>query len=408
MPVTQDRDKLLVWGSNMEEGTIQQALRSARLPFVEGHVSLMADGHIGIGGTVGSVVPTKGAVVPALAGVDLGCGMVATRTSLCSQDLPDDLEKLMPKVEERIPAGLGKSFTRNGTDLRVLDRALTDPRCAQFIGLPQTELDAKQRALMVNQFGTLGSGNHFVEVCVDEVNNVWTVLHSGSRGIGNQLARHHIEKAKGLMKEFFIKLEDPDLAYLVEGTSAFDHYIRDMLWAQKYAYASREEMNKALLHSLFELVGYGVAEEVINCHHNYTEREHFPEGDLWITRKGAIRARKGDKGVIPGSMGTNSYIVSGLGSEASWNSCSHGAGRRMSRGQAKRELDPALFQAQMAGITWNESAAGSLLDEAPNAYKSIQQVMADQADLCQVEAELHQVFNYKGTSEGRKKGKRHE
>ncbi|MDQ3611946.1 MAG: RtcB family protein, partial [Actinomycetota bacterium] len=245
-------------------------------------------------------------------------------------------------------------------------------------------------------FGTLGSGNHFVEVCLDERDVVWTVLHSGSRGIGNQLAQKAISEAKGLMKERFIRLEDPDLAYLVQGEPSFETYIGDMLWAQRYAMGSRAVMADRLLASLFEVVGSGRHVRTINCHHNFTQLEHHMGKDLWITRKGAIKAGQGDEGVIPGSMGTRSYVVRGLGSTASYTSCSHGAGRRMSRTAARKQLTVDSLREAMAGRSWNADSADRLLDEHPASYKDIDQVMADQTDLVAVQHTLRQVFNYKG------------
>jgi tRNA-splicing ligase RtcB len=246
------------------------------------------------------------------------------------------------------------------------------------------------------QFGTLGSGNHFVEVCLDERDRVWTVLHSGSRGIGNQLAQRAINEAKGLMKQRFIRLEDPDLAYLVQGEPSFETYIADMLWAQAYAMGSRAVMAERVLASLFEVVGTGAHVRTINCHHNFTQLEHHGGKDLWITRKGAIKAGVGDEGVIPGSMGTRSYVVSGLGSAASYASCSHGAGRRMSRTAARKTLTVDSLREAMAGRSWNSASAEALLDEHPASYKDIDRVMADQTDLVAVQHTLHQVFNYKG------------
>jgi RNA-splicing ligase RtcB len=376
---------LLSWASDIEPGTIEQAARTARLPFVRGHVALMPDAHSGIGATVGSVIPTTGAIVPAAAGVDLGCGVVASRTTLTAADLPDDLSALMPLVEQRIPAGVGR-----GHEDPVTDAALGG------LGEPATVLNGKQLSTTGCQFGTLGSGNHYVEVCLDERDRVWTVLHSGSRGIGNQLAKKHIDGAKKLMKQWFIELEDPDLAYLVQGTPEFTVYIKDMLWCQRYAMASRAAMNDAITRSLFEVAGAGETAQTINCHHNFTASEHHHGRDMWITRKGAIKAAAGDLGVVPGSMATGTYIVSGLGSAASYNSCSHGAGRRMSRGQARRDLTPQSLTAAMAGRTWNADRAADLVDEHPLAYKDVAQVMADQSDLAAVEHTLRQVFNYKG------------
>ncbi|WP_197094117.1 RtcB family protein [Nonomuraea sp. SBT364] len=702
----QPAPNLLSWASEIDEGTIMQAARAARLPFVSGHVALMPDAHVGIGATVGSVIPTEGAIIPAAVGVDIGCGMVATETTLTAADLPGTLDALMPMVERRIPAGVGK-----GHEDPALDRALNE------IGRPHTHLTGKQEATVSRQFGTLGSGNHFVEVCLDERDRVWTVLHSGSRGIGNQLATRHIADAKNLMRRQAIGLEDPDLAYLVQNTPEFDAYIEDMLWAQRYAMASRARMDRVLVDALFRVVGqgrrvrtinclagetavmtstgirpiselaggehellttdglwvkapvrsfgrqrllrvrlsrngvektvyatadhrwllrthssggtrywgkrpaeattaelrqgdrlawtysrrpqgmtvddegaargfvfgdgsavspntsraifcgtkdlallhlfdgignplrvystmkvitglpvawktcappldsppsylygwlagyfaadgdvgqtgrptlasasrahleqvrlicdligigtYGIrrrmrsgfgkeptplyllglmrgdldpsfflipshrqrfeagvnaverrgwtvtgveetdrVEEVFcavventhafaledniltgNCHHNFTQMEEHHGKKLWITRKGAIKADTGDEGVIPGSMGTRSYIVSGRGNPQSYNSCAHGAGRRMSRTKAKRELSASSLKAAMRGRTWNEDRAAALVDEHPEAYKPIDQVMEDQKDLVTVRHTLRQVFNYKG------------
>jgi RNA-splicing ligase RtcB len=709
-------DKLLIWGSEVDHRTREQASRATKLPFVPGHVALMPDAHVGIGATVGSVIPTEGAIVPSFAGVDLGCGMIATETIYTADDLPNNLDRLLSLVSERIPAGVGK-----GRELGYRD-GHRDVFGA--VGEPFSALSGKQQETAIKQFGTLGSGNHFVEVSLDERGKVWTVLHSGSRGIGNQLATHHIGKAKGLMKEYFTILDDPNLAYFTEGTPEFHAYIQDMLWAQRYAYESRARMNSALLKSLAEavhpkrpakektitvqtvnclaaetsvitslgtrsiaelagevhvllttngewvkapvrsfgrqrlmqitlsrsgvvkivyateqhrwflrthtatgnrlwgkrpaeavtrelrpgdrlawsfskrpegcaldpagiargfvfgdgsrsgsrslanfcgdkdkallpyfdrignpprtygavtritglpgewktqfpsldsspdylygwLAGYFAAdgdvdktgrptlasasreslehvrvicnlagvgtygirerlrsgfgehptplyllglmrgdlgldffmipehhrrfesgrnvierrgwtvvsvettdrvEEVYcavvdgthaftledhiltsNCHHNYTERENHLGKDLWITRKGAISARAGEFGVIPGSMGTDTYIVRGKGNPESYCSSSHGAGRRLSRGDAKRQLDKATLRAQMKGKTWNEASASALIDEDPRAYKDIKQVMADQSDLTEVVHVLSQVLNYKGT-----------
>ncbi|GII32139.1 RtcB family protein [Planotetraspora mira] len=376
---------LLSWASEIDEGAIQQAARTARLPFVSGHVALMPDAHIGIGATVGSVIPTEGAIIPAAVGVDIGCGMIATETTLTAADLPETLDALMPLVERRIPAGVGK-----GHEDRAVDRALDD------LGRPHSDLTPKQEKTVSVQFGTLGSGNHFVEVCLDERDRVWTVLHSGSRGIGNQLATRHIIDAKKSMKRQAIGLEDPDLAYLVQSTPEFTAYIEDMLWSQRYAMASRARMDRVLSNALFQVAGKGARVRTINCHHNFTQQEEHEGRRLWITRKGAIKADTGDEGVIPGSMGTQSYIVRGRGNAASYNSCSHGAGRRMSRGRAKRELSATSLTEAMRGRTWNAGRAAALVDEHPEAYKPIDRVMEDQKDLVEIRHTLHQVFNYKG------------
>jgi tRNA-splicing ligase RtcB (3'-phosphate/5'-hydroxy nucleic acid ligase) len=392
---------VLSWGSDLENETIEQAAKASRLPFVAGHLALMPDAHVGMGATIGSVIPTQGAIVPSAVGVDIGCGMIAAETDLRAQDLPDDFDRFLGHVERVVPAGLGQGHAFANASERT-ERA---DRAPAYTGA--SDLSTKQMTKITDQFGTLGSGNHFVEVCLDEGDRVWVVLHSGSRGIGNQLATTHIEKAKGLMKKLFISLEDPDLAYLVEDTPEFNAYIADMLWAQEYARANREAMMDAVLGALWDVIGVGVTSgapggghEVrrINCHHNYTEREHHHGRDVWLTRKGAIRARLGDDGVIPGSMGTSSYIVRGLGNPASYFSCSHGAGRRMSRSRARREIALEDFVTSMGGRDWQQAKADQLLDEAPMAYKDIDQVMADQADLVAVEHTLHQILNYKGTS----------
>jgi tRNA-splicing ligase RtcB len=382
---TQVAPKLLSWASDIEKDTVEQAARTARLPFVEGHVALMPDAHKGLGSTVGSVVPTRGAVIPSCVGVDIGCGMVASETTLTASDLPDSLDRLMPLVMQRIPSGVGQ-----GHKAPVAQERLA------ALGRPRTELSAKQERTAAEQFGTLGSGNHFVEVCLDERDVVWTVLHSGSRGIGNQLAQRAIAEAKGLMKERLVSLEDADLAYLVQGEPSFERYIADMLWAQAYAMGSRAVMAERLLTSLFEVVGAGSQVRMINCHHNFTQLERHGGKDLWITRKGAIKAGEGDEGVIPGSMGTRSYVVRGRGSAASYTSCSHGAGRRMSRTAARKALTVDSLREAMAGRSWNAGSAKALLDEHPASYKDIDQVMADQTDLVTVQHTLRQVFNYKG------------
>jgi tRNA-splicing ligase RtcB len=250
---------------------------------------------------------------------------------------------------------------------------------------------------VAQQFGTLGSGNHFVELCVDERARVWLVLHSGSRGIGNQLARGHIATARQLATSLELRLEDPDLAYFLEGTPEFSSYIADMLWAQDYARANRDQMMDKAQREVFAFLGFGRETMRINCHHNFSQREIHNGQELWITRKGAIQAGTGDLGVIPGSMGTGTFIVAGKGNAASWRSCSHGAGRRHSRTQAKLLFTTADLAAQMAGKVWLASRAASLVDEIPSAYKDIDQVMADQSDLVEIRHTLHQVLNYKGT-----------
>jgi RNA-splicing ligase RtcB len=386
MPTTVN-DKLISWATDIDQGTVRQAEKTARLPIVEGHVALMPDAHVGIGATVGSVIPTKGAVIPAAVGVDIGCGMVAAELDVTEDQLPDTLDPLLSRIAKAIPAGVGQGHDRAAGPADVW---LSEHK-------PATELADKQVAKVTKQFGTLGSGNHFFELCVDERGRTWVVLHSGSRGIGNQLAQMHIGKARRLAERLQLQLEDRDLAYFVEGTPEFRDYITDMLWAQDYARANRDQMMDNAMREVFAFIGHGRETRRINCHHNFTQREVHGGAELWITRKGAIKADVGDLGVIPGSMGTRSYIVAGKGSRMSWTSCSHGAGRRHSRTQAKRLFTTADLAAQMAGKVWLDTRADALVDEIPSAYKDIDQVMADQADLVEVRHTLHQLLNYKGT-----------
>ena len=383
MPVMHSK-KLLVWGNDIDPKALEQAERSATLPFIVGHVALMPDAHWGMGATIGSVIPTVGAIVPAAVGVDIGCGMIAVETTLTASDLPDDLGGLLSKIEQSVPAGVGRGHEN-------ADHLIEKNENVEKWGLAD-------RAS--KQMGTLGSGNHFVEVCLDPDGGVWVVLHSGSRGVGNKLAMRHIKVAKGLMKKYFIELPDPDLAYLVEGTREFSEYMRDLHWAQGYALANRTTMMDAVLSDLGEVVGAGTwYREVrrINCHHNYTAKEHHKGRDVWVTRKGAIRARVGDYGVIPGSMGTSSFIVKGLGNKSSFDSSAHGAGRRMSRTQAKKDYSEQDLAKLMEGKAWMSHKGEALVDEIPGAYKDIHRVMADQADLVEIETELTQILNYKGT-----------
>jgi RNA-splicing ligase RtcB len=386
MPTTIN-DKLLSWARDVDPETIRQAEKTARLPIIEGHVALMADAHVGIGATVGSVIATKGAVIPAAVGVDIGCGMVAAELDVTEDQLPDTLEPLLGRIERAIPAGVGQ-----GHDLvsNPAHRWLEAHR-------PPTALSADRALKVARQFGTLGSGNHFVELCVDERARVWLVLHSGSRGIGNQLARGHIATARHLAQSLELRLEDPDLAYFLEGSAEFQAYIADMVWAQDYARANRDQMMDKARREVFAFLGFGRETTRINCHHNFSRREVHNGQELWITRKGAIRADTGDLGVIPGSMGTSTFIVAGKGNPASWLSCSHGAGRRHSRAQAKKLFTTSDLAAQMAGKVWLAHRAASLVDEIPSAYKDIDEVMADQSNLVEIRHTLHQVLNYKGT-----------
>jgi tRNA-splicing ligase RtcB len=387
MPATEIGPKLLSWASELDEQTLAQARRTARLPIVEGHVALMPDAHLGIGATVGSVIPTRDAIIPAAVGVDIGCGMIAVETDLGRADLPGDLDPLLPRIERAIPAGVGKGHGNHTAS----GRGWLEKHA------PNRDFSPKQAEKTVTQFGTLGSGNHFVSVALDERERVWTVVHSGSRGIGNDLATDHIDRARKLAQSGGLQLEDRDLAYFSEGTPEFDRYVGDMLWAQDYARANREQMMDVLMDELFAFAGTGSELRRINCHHNYSARERHDGRELWITRKGAIRAGKRDRGVIPGSMGNDIHIVRGLGNPASYESCAHGAGRRHSRRQAKKRFTVHELRQQMAGTAWNRNRAGALLDEIPDAYKDLAQVMADQADLVEAEHTMREVLNYKGS-----------
>jgi RNA-splicing ligase RtcB len=387
MPPKEVAPNLLSWASELDEQTLAQARRTARLPIIEGHVALMPDAHLGIGATVGSVIPTSDAIIPAAVGVDIGCGMIGVETDLTASDLPENLDPLVPKIERAVPAGVGKGHRRRAGAGREW---LTGHA-------PSRDFSLKQVERTVTQFGTLGSGNHFAAVAVDERDRVWTVVHSGSRGIGNELARHHIDTARELAQRSHLELEDRDLAYFTEGTKEFEDYVADMLWAQDYALANREQMMDVLLIELFTFAGEGSEVQRINCHHNYSAREQHDGVELWITRKGAIRARNDDRGVIPGSMGKDIHIVRGLGNPASYQSCAHGAGRRHSRRQAKKRFTVDELRDQMKGRAWNRDRAGALLDEIPGAYKDLAQVMADQADLVEIEHSMREILNYKGS-----------
>ncbi|WP_298337797.1 RtcB family protein [Ferrimicrobium sp.] len=391
-------DNVLVWGE-IEDATIDQAARLSRMPFVTGHVALMPDAHVGMGSTIGTVFGTRGAIIPAAIGVDIGCGMVAQFLGVKADELPDNLNELHHAIARSIPAGMGQGHRGDHRD----DTTRTT---IEHLIAARSDWNEQDQRRAYSQFGSLGSGNHFVEICLDENDDVWAVLHSGSRGIGNALATKHIECAKGLMRQYFIELEDPDLAYLVEGTDEFNAYIGDMRWAQEYAFANRQAMIDEVVRQVAWFLGRTLLPEpAINCHHNYTVMEHHGGKDVWLTRKGAIRARSGDLGVIPGSMGAKSYIVRGRGSVASYTSSSHGAGRRLSRMEARRSLSVDSLNAEMAGKTWNAASAEALLDEHPDAYKPIAEVMEAQTDLVEVVHELRQIVNYKGVEEVRRKGR---
>ena len=382
--------KLLSWASILEDSTREQAMTTARMSFIHPHVALMPDAHLGLGATVGSVIPTVAAIIPAAVGVDIGCGMIAVRTQHTRDGLPADRRPLREAIERAVPLSAGaanRKVSREHTEHRL--EHLT--REAQDAGF-EPGAYAKRWEL---QLGTLGSGNHFIEVTVDEDDRVWLFLHSGSRGVGNRIARHHIGVAADLCRTWHIQLPHRDLAYLAEGTAEFDAYIAQMRWAQHYALLNREEMMDRVVRQFAEWVDGPVERtEEINCHHNYTEPETHFGRQVWLSRKGAINAEAGRPGLIPGSMGTASYVVAGLGNAVALNSAPHGAGRSFSRSAARRQFTQDDLRAAMVGIEYRDTDA--FIDEIPSAYKDIDRVMADAADLVEVRHTLQQIVNVKG------------
>ena len=383
-------DKLLNWATVLEPVTRDQALQTARMPFIHPHLALMPDAHLGLGATVGSVIPTLGAVIPAAVGVDIGCGMIAVRTQFTASQLPTDRATVRRAIEAAVPLSAGvqnKDITRGHTATRVAELELL----AAQSGFDPASYLRRWRL----QLGTLGSGNHFIEISRDEQDRVWLFLHSGSRGVGNKIAQHHIKVAQALCTRWWIPLPDRDLAYLVEGTDEFHSYIDQLRWAQHFALLNREEMMDRVVTCFADWVGSTVQEtDRINCHHNYTEVERHFGKRVWVSRKGAINAESGRPGLIPGSMGTASYVVVGKGDPLSLNSSPHGAGRSYSRSRARKTFTHEQLRAAMVGIEYRDTDA--FLDEIPQAYKDIDQVMADAADLVQVQHTLRQIVNVKG------------
>jgi tRNA-splicing ligase RtcB len=391
-----------VWTQDIEHEAIQQLVNVSQLPIVHGHIAAMPDVHAGIGATVGSVIPTLSAIIPAAVGVDIGCGMNAVRLSLKASDLPDNLHRIRGAIEAAVPVGFSQHEaskvrgSRHARTARTLDQRL-DSIVGKHPGL--MKMQKRFNETWVCQLGTLGGGNHFIELCLDEAQNVWVMLHSGSRGIGNCMGRYFIQAAKKDMRRHQVNLPDADLAYFSEGSAWFDDYVEAVDWAQDYALLNRAEMMRLTLEVLERelsprINAWQVLGEAINCHHNYVQREtHFGE-NVFVTRKGAISAREGELGIIPGSMGAKSYIVRGLGNAESLCSCSHGAGRRMSRTAAKRKFSREDLEAQTQGVECRKD--GGVLDEIPAAYKDIDVVMANQADLVEVVHTLKQVLCVKG------------
>ncbi|HVK83310.1 MAG TPA: RtcB family protein [Kofleriaceae bacterium] len=385
-------------GLEIEESARKQLENISRLPIVFRHVAVMPDVHFGIGATVGSVVPTENAIIPAAVGVDIGCGMVAVETSLDASLLPDNLKSLRTAIERAVPHGRTANGGRG--DRGAWHKVPKGPeRAWQALSAEYKELVDKHPRIGqgndLNHLGTLGTGNHFIEVCLDERDRLWFMLHSGSRGVGNRIGTYFIALAKKDMKIHVRDLPDIDLAYLREGTKHFDDYVQAVEWAQRYAMTNRQLMMDAVVEAAKrELPPFTLGETAVNCHHNYVAKEHHFGHDVFVTRKGAVRARLGDLGIIPGSMGARSYIVRGKGEAQSFCSCSHGAGRAMSRGEAKRRYSVEDHVKATEGIECRKDA--DVIDETPMAYKPIDKVMEAQADLVDVVHELRQVVCVKG------------
>lgn len=378
---------------NIEPEALKQIENTASVPFLFKHVAVMPDTHYGKGSTIGTVLPTRGAIIPAAVGVDIGCGMIAVKTNLKRKDL-GDLSIIRTSIERSIPMSAGK-FNNSITEtaqkrIEELERLANDIDMDKKFGTNNWRY----------QLGTLGGGNHFIEICLDTDEVVWVTLHSGSRGIGNKIGCYYIEKATELCNKMFITLPDKDLSYIPEGTELFNDYISDMKWAQHFALLNREEMMDRVLkdisYAVYKENGHQKDFEVerINCHHNFTQIENHFNSNIWITRKGAIQAKLGMKGMIPGSMGTRSYIVSGLENKMSFNSAPHGAGRRMSRAKAQTKFTMEDFDKAMIGIEHRRSDV--LIDEIPLAYKDIDEVMENAKELVKIEATLKQILNVKG------------
>lgn len=381
-----------IWTDDIDPAALAQLKNVSTLPFVHAHgVVAMPDVHVGIGATVGSVIATDHAVIPAAVGVDIGCGINAVRLSLHASDLPDNLAPIRHQIERDVPLGMGPTGSH-----KHKNRPAFDPDLAKRLQLIMAKHPGLEKNNAQSQIGTLGSGNHFIEICLDQNDAVWVMLHSGSRGIGNLIGRYFIEKAKKRMESFGIQLPDNDLAYLPDDSDDFKDYVEAVQWAQDYAFENRRVMMKKTIAALRRHIKKPVeiTQEAINCHHNYVEQETHFGRQLWVTRKGAIRARDGDLGVIPGSMGQRSYIVRGKGNLDSYCSCAHGAGRKFSRTAARKQFSVDDLRAQTEGVECRKDSA--VLDELPAAYKDIDEVMANQTDLVEVLHTLKQVVCVKG------------
>ncbi len=387
--INDTRAPVKIWTNQIEEAALKQLRNTANLPFIFKHVAVMPDVHFGMGATVGSVVVTQGAVCPAAVGVDIGCGMMAVKTELDYRVVQDKIQQIRQLIEGAIPVG----FNQN----KEVSASANDWEGWQKFGnLSWSDQYIANKSRL--QLGTLGGGNHFIEICLDTENNVWVMLHSGSRNIGNVLAERHIAEAKDILKKMLINLPDPDLAYFTENSAEFNAYVADVEWCQSYAMQNRREMMRLVLKNLSQAIfgedGKITRKMEVNCHHNYISRETHFGSDVLVTRKGALRAREGEYGIIPGSMGAKSFIVKGKGNPDSFCSCSHGAGRKMSRNQARKAFTIDDLAKQTQGVECRKD--DGVLDEIPGAYKSIEEVMANQSDLVEIVAQLKQIMCVKG------------
>ena len=392
--MTSQRVPVKIWTDEVDDRSREQLRNIASLPFIHHHVAAMPDVHLGIGATIGSVIATHKAIIPAAVGVDLGCGMVAARLSLTANEIDEKaLQKVFDQISRDVPVGRAQH-----RDERVLVDASKpfEPGLKSLTDRHPELLKAFGKfSKWTNQMGTLGGGNHFIEVCLDETNQVWVMLHSGSRGIGNAIASYFIALARKDMERWMIQLPDRDLAYFPEGSEHFADYVEAVHWAQDYAMQNRTSMLELVLAALqLHLPPFTVTTEAVNCHHNYVAQEHHYGENVWVTRKGAIRAREGDLGIVPGSMGARSFIVRGLGNPESFCSSAHGAGRKMSRTAAEKQFTVADMVAQTQGVICRKDK--DVIDEIPGAYKDIDQVMANQADLTEILHTLKQVVCVKG------------
>jgi len=408
--ISGDHSVIKTWtrGVQLEDMARDQLINVAKLPFIYKHVAVMPDVHWGIGATIGSVIPTVGAVIPAAVGVDIGCGMMAQKTTLKASDLPESLKEIRSNIEQAVPHGRTDNGGANDrgrwhdipTNVATLwgtDTRTPAMKTGYDLIVDKHPKIGRKHINHVSHLGTLGTGNHFIEICLDEDDNVWVMLHSGSRGVGNRIGTYFIELAKEDMKKWHINLPDKNLAYLPEGTDHFDDYVFAVSWAQDFARVNRLIMMERVISAVHDSKGippFYSEEVVVNCHHNYVSRENHFGANILVTRKGAVRARLGDLGIIPGSMGARSYIVEGLGNRQSFHSCSHGAGRVMSRSQAKKTITLEDHIKATEGVECRKDA--DVIDESPAAYKDIDAVMAAQKDLVRIKYTLRQVICVKG------------